>query len=423
MRLSAALAWIWRELTRPRGSVSHPFYRVSRRSRAGVALLLAISAILLLAVLVTEVAHGAVVRAQLAAQHRDEVKAEALAHSGLHMYRMLLMASAALGRKPEVGAIAAAMGVNAAELWQAIPYIDTRFLRLMFASDGRVDADDVQGTVDAGGLSEAQIEASREGSTLLNRAFLDFDGDFHASVKDEERRIYVGKLEATTMADLLQKPAAQQLMSMMSTERVDEYMRDNNLVKEELIGNLADWTDADDVRVYQGGSEDALYDRLDPPYRAKNTPFDTRQELRLVDGWHLDGMWEHVGQHLTIYGNGKVNVNTAGRDVLKGLLMAYAEGYVSETTIDDAVAAFLALRGRPLADGGLYVPNGKAFEAHFETSLGLQLRDEIQDAVTNESKIFRVTSAGEVGTARVEITAVIDFNTNNAGQIVYWRVR
>lgn len=423
MKLSAAFRFVWHELTRPRGSVRHPFYRVSRQSRAGVALLLAISAILLLAVLVTEIAHGAVVRAQLAAQHRDEVKAEALAYSGLYIYKMVLQASMALGRNPMVGQLAQSMGVNATELWQAIPYVDTRFLRLLFGNDGRVDADDIEAVAAAGGLSDAQEEASRQGSTLLGRAFLDFDGDFHASVADIERKVYVGNLKAETMADLLATPAAQQLFAMMSTEQVDQYIRDHNLVKEELIGNLADWTDVDDTRIYQGGSEDALYQKLEPPYRSKNAPFDTRQELRLVEGWHLDGLWQHVGQHLTIYGSGKINVNTASQDVIKGLLLAYAENQVTETTVDDALREFMSLRGRPLAEGGLFIANAKTFVSYFENQLGFALRDEISNAITTESKVFRVTSAGEVGTARAEIQAVIDFSNSKTGQIKYWRVR
>ncbi len=422
MSITAALRWVWHELTRPRGSVRHPFYRGGRRSRAGVALLLAISAILLLTVLVTEIAHGAVVRAQLASQYRDEVKAEALAYSGVHFYRMILMASAALGRHPMLQQLGPMMGFNAAELWQAIPYIDTRVMRLLFATDGRVDEDDVEGVAANGGLTDAQIEASRNGSSLLNRPFLDFDGDFHASVKDEERRIFVGNLKAQNMGELLMLPAAQEIMQMLSTEEAQDYVYENNLVREELIGNLADWTDADDTRIYQGGSEDALYQTLDPPYRSKNAPFDTRQEIRLVDGWHLDGVWQRVGQHLTIYGSGKLNVNTASRNVLKGLLMAYMP-IPNESTAEDAINEYLMFRGRPIAEGGLYIQSPAQFETFFENQLGLQLRDEIQQAITTESKVFRITSAGEVGTARVEIQAVIDFSSDNSGAILYWRNR
>ena len=423
MSVRSALQWVGHELVRPRGPVSHRFYRGSRRSRAGVALLLAISAILLLAVLVTEVAHGAVVRAQLAAQHRDEVKAEALAYSGVHFYRMILMASMAIGRNPMVSQIAATMGFNATELWQAIPYIDTRFMRLLFVTDGRADEGDVEDAVAQGGLSDAQVEASRQGSSLLNRPFLDFDGDFNASVKDEDRLIYVGKMQAENMGELLLIPAAAQIMAMFSTEEAVDYVNANNLVREELIGNLADWTDADDTRAYQGGSEDALYQRLDPPYRAKNAPFDTKQEIRLVDGWHLDGVWRIVGQHLTIYGSGKVNVNTASKEVLYGLLWANREGGITESTINEALAEFLSLRGRPLADGGLYIATGAQFEGFFENTFNIQLNDNIKEQVTTQSKVFRITSAGEVGTARVEIQTVIDFSSNPAGNTLFWRVR
>ncbi|MEZ4236782.1 MAG: hypothetical protein R3F59_11640 [Myxococcota bacterium] len=76
------LKWAWRELVRPRGPVKHRYYRGGRRSKAGVALLMAITAIMLLTILVTEIAHGAMVRVELAAQHRDDIKAEALAYSG-----------------------------------------------------------------------------------------------------------------------------------------------------------------------------------------------------------------------------------------------------------------------------------------------------------------------------------------------------
>ena len=63
---------VWHELNRPRGHVRHRFYRGGRRSRAGVALLMAITAILLLTVLVSEIAHGAVVRVQLRFRAADD---------------------------------------------------------------------------------------------------------------------------------------------------------------------------------------------------------------------------------------------------------------------------------------------------------------------------------------------------------------
>ena len=413
---------LWHELVRPRGSIQHRFYRGGRRSRAGVALLMAVSSILLLTILVTEIAHGAVVRAQLASQHRDEVKAEALAYSGAQFYRMILMASAAIGRNPMIMEVGQALGVNATELWQAIPFVDTTLLRMLIVNGNSTDEEDLV-AAKTEGLTDDQLAESREGGSLLKRAFLDFDGDFHASVIDEDRRIYVGKFQASNLGDLLMKPQAQEIMALLSREQYHDWLYQNNIVKEELIGNLADWTDADDIRMYQGGSEDALYQRLDVPYRSKNAPFDTRDEIRLVDGWHLDGVWERVGRHLTIYGSGKINVNTATAPVLRALLMAFMEGVPNESTVEPALQQYLEARGRPMADGGLYLATPAQFENFFEQQVGLPLRDEIQQSITTESKVFRITSAGEVGTARVEVHAILDFTDDKAGRVMFWRVR
>lgn len=412
---------LWHELVRPRGPVAHRFYRGGRRSRSGVALLMVISSVLLLTVLVTEIAQGAVVRVQLAAQHRDDVKAQALAYSGVQFYRMILMASKAIGRNPMIAEFSQMLGVNAQEIWQAIPFVDTRLMRLIFVTDGNMDEDELASAKTAG-LSEEQVDESREGSSLMRRNFLDFDGDFHAEVQDEERRVFVGNLAATSFAELLQKPQAQEIMGMFAEEATQEYLYTNNLVKEELIANLADWTDPDDRRLYQGGAEETLYNRLDYPYLPKNAPFDTRDEIRLVDGWHLDGVWERVGRNLTIYGSGKINVNTATKPVLRGLLWAFVDGVPNEATIDNALEQFLLARGTPMAEGGLFLANGEQFATAMQ-AFGLPLRPEVKDAVTTESKIFRVTAAGEVGNARAEIHAIFDFSQDATGRVLFWKIR
>ncbi len=419
----SALRWVWRELTRARGPVRHRFYRGGRSSKAGVALLMVITSVMLLTVLVTEIAHGAVVRVQLAGQHRDEVKAEMLALSGVNFYRMVLMASKAIGKNPMIQGLAQMMGSNANELWQALPFIDTGFMRLLFVSNGSVDDGDVADVVDAGGLSDEQVDESRESSSLLNRNFLDFDGDFHASVHDEERRVYVGKLQATTLTELLGQPAGQTLFAMFNREEFQDYLRDNNLQGEELIGNLADWTDVDDTRLFQGGSEDALYESLDSPYRSKNGAFDSRDEIRLVDGWHLDGIWERVGQHLTIYGAGKINVNTATRPVLYALMLAYGEGITNQNQVEPFVDELFQRRGMPMAEGGVYFSSPEMFFNYVTTQIGFPMREDVVQAVATESNVFRIHSSGTVGDARVEMIAVLDFSQDATGRFLHFRLR
>jgi type II secretory pathway component PulK len=55
----------------------------------------------------------------------------------------------------------------------------------------------------------------------------------------------------------------------------------------ELAAAIVDWRDSDS-EVSPGGAEDEIYQRLNPPYRCKNAPFESIDELRLVYGMDLE---------------------------------------------------------------------------------------------------------------------------------------
>jgi len=420
MRLWRRIGW---ELTRPRGRVRHRFYRVGRGSRAGVALLLVVTSILLLTVLVTEIVHGATVRLRMAAQHRDEVAAEALAQTGVQLYRLILMASKQIGKNPMIQQVAPMLGINGDSLWQMVPYFNTQLMRMVFVSEGDLDEDEATAMMERGLTAEQEAE-SREGGTRTRHAFLDFDGDFSASIQDEARFVYVGDLKAATLGDLLELEATKQLQGLMSNEDDRSFFLEQGIEPLELIANLVDWTDADDTRLYQGGQEDAPYQSLDSPYRPKNAPFDSLAEIRLVDGWHLDEVWDRVGRHVTIYGEGKINVNSADSRVLQALLTAHADGTFSEQYIAEVTSEIMGFRGMSVTSGGVHFSNGQHFRNFVQTQLSspLPLKDTIVNAVTTESTVFRIESTGEVGNARVQITAVIDYSKDPTGRIVYWKV-
>lgn len=426
-RTSSWTRWLWTELTRPRGAVRSKYYRGGRRSKAGVALLMTITSVMLLSILVTEIGYSAVQRAQVAAQYRDEVAAEYLARSGAQFHFLILIASQTIGQSPMIQGLAEMTGgmISGNELWQIIPFIDTRFLRMVIVD--APDAGDLEDVAKAGGLTDEQIEQSREeGSSLTRRSFLDFDGDFHTTAVDVERLINVRKIEAQSIGECLSNnPACLQLNALFSSDDYQTWLNANNLVKEELIGNLVDWTDIDDVRLYQGGSEDAVYDRGDENqrYRSKNAPFDTREEIRLVEGWHLDGVWERVGRQLTVYGSGGINVNTATRLGIFGLIKGYLQSPVNDLTIFEAVDEYISLRGAPASLNGINITAPEQFVGYFQNQFGFQFREDIAQAITTQSKVFRITSVGEVGAARAEVEMVVDFSQGGAGRLIYWNVR
>ena len=406
---------VWTELTRPRGPQRHRFHRVGRRSQAGVALLMVISSILMLTILVAEISRGAAVRLQLATHHRDEVKAEALATSGVQMYRLILMASKQIGKSQQILALGQMVGFNADSIWQMVPAINTGMMRMLFVSGG--DLDEFEG----GEMSQEQRDESREKSSAFKRNFLDFDGDFQASIQDENQFLFVGKIQAENQEALDELAVTRQLLGLMQSEEDQQFLFDNNLQPRELIANLADWTDADDLRMWEGGREDQLYERLESPYRSKNAPFDTLDEIRLVDGWHLDGVWERFGRHLTIYGGGQVNVNTANRDVIAALIQGYTDVQYPDAVIEDWVRLFFEQKSIP--ESPVFFQSGTQFHQFLTEQLSIPVNEDIAQVTAGESNTFRVTSVGEVGDARVEITAILDYRTDPTGEVLYWSMK
>src|SRR5690606_766358 len=67
------------------------------------------------------------------------------------------------------------------------------------------------------------------------------------------------------------------------------------------------------------------YGRKHPPYSAKNGPFDSLDELRLIEGWDED-MHTIFSPYITVYpfhlanDNSAVNINTANKALLGCLL-------------------------------------------------------------------------------------------------------
>lgn len=108
--------WLWRQLTRSRtlAARGRPFQR-SRNQRSGVALLVAITTMLVLTVLVSELSYVARVRFLIAYHQRDEAQAYWLARSGVNIYILLLSADKEIGTQIE--SFAGDLGFDS--LWQS----------------------------------------------------------------------------------------------------------------------------------------------------------------------------------------------------------------------------------------------------------------------------------------------------------------
>ena len=131
--------------------------------------------------------------------------------------------------------------------------------------------------------------------------------DGGTGIVDEQRKVNLNKTSPEILVRLLRD------VSGLPEAKADD-----------LAYSLLDWIDSDEFFGHpQYGAEDRYYKGLDVSYEAKDAPFEVIDELLLVKGLTAE-VFEKIRPFVTIYGNGRVNVNTAPRAVL------YAMGFSAE---------------------------------------------------------------------------------------------
>jgi type II secretory pathway component PulK len=383
-----------------------------------------IASIMILAVLVTDIALAARVRYLGSAHQRDEQKAYWLAASGVGMYRLLLVGNKQFNDSFCKSTTTASYieqivyGPCNDTLVRTIPILSTGLMRMLSVSDGVVDDDELAVFEKTGKVSDEVTEQSREDAAEDSRfgttEFLDFEGDFSATVEGAECRVNVNDFSKMPSGTTLSQYALyKHLAALMDSQDDESFLRERNLTAYELIGNLVDWVDTDNTRASgQGGYEDALYSKLEPSYVSKNAKFDTPEEVRMVEGWQ-DDVYERWGKQLTIFGAGKVNISCADDELLKALISVYGN-VTSEDQLD------LVLEKLAVYKQTTVVSDADDFY-NFLQSEGLTVSEELKKVTDTKNTVFTVTSAGTVGDATAVITQVVDMS-KSTGTVLYYHV-
>lgn len=426
---------IWSALTRPRslrradrGPGSGLRNRPRRRTRSGIALLVVMTTVMVLTVVVTDLAYTSRVRFLVTAHRAEERQAYWLANSGIQLYHLILMANMEIGSALEQFGDFLPFPPGDA-LWQMLPSINTGLLTMLLASDGGGDLDELSEDMSeedrarfqaTGQVSdEVRDQALEEGGGLFSeRSWLDLPGDMSAEVAAEDCKINVNLLATTDQTNLEQSPTYQLMLGRMSGEENEKWLRDRNLDARELIANLADWVDTDTLRSGgRGGYEDSLYQDEEPPYLAKNAAFDTQDEIRLVEGWG-DEVYERFGGQFTIYGTGKLNINCDDDQIHWAVLKS---SYVANGALtDNMVHDYIQLINEQSMLFGFSKPQD--YVSFLKNNLGLEVDDQLQNLLTDQSLTFRIVSTGLVGNSSSTITQVVQFNKKGRSQLLYHRV-
>ncbi len=316
--------------------------RTIDRARAGSALLLVLWSIGVLSVVVTSMIFDAHIEARIAIWRRNRTKAQYLARSGMEIAELMLMRSEEIKQGSEE------------------------------AEEGR--------------WAEPARQLA-EGLPVRNFRHELGDGTVTVEIVPEPARRNINKLTSEEDWERLLEAAG-----------IPEFS-DLGLI---LADSFLDWFDRDDIPRMYGAETDDFYGRLAAPYRAKNGPLDTVEELLLIRGFTRPILFGGVlnpddppeeavqmpgiADMLTVYGDGKVNVNAATRRVLMTL-----------PGVDEFIAeAILAERE------GWTDEQGQRVDASFENindffgRVPEVDRVALQPLVVTRSTIFRITVGGEV---------------------------
>lgn len=302
----------------------HPLPRRARpgspRER-GVALVMAMVALAILATMLADMQQSTAAAFLVAASERDQLRAEMMARSGIHLTRLLV------AQEPVIRATVAPMyqmmvGRPPPQLpvWAFANELLAPFCRYQaaqgMAGDTGMDFSASEGIGETNATCD--VVAFAENSRINLNDPLFFDGDrARISVAMQFFALMGGYQSPSPFDPLFEQLDADGQMS----------------TRQDIVSALIDWWDYDTERtnfdpgaatVTVGGAEDDVYQRYEDPYRAKNAPFDSLEEIRLVRGIGDDFWATFIERNrdrpeerlVTIYGSGSVNPNEAPPQVL-----------------------------------------------------------------------------------------------------------
>ncbi|MDB9822803.1 general secretion pathway protein GspK [Deltaproteobacteria bacterium] len=174
---------------------------------------------------------------------------------------------------------------------------------------------------------------------------------------------------------------------------------------EDILDAVKDWIDEDN-EVTRFGAEDSFYQTLESPYYCRNGTLESLDELLLIKGITSElfyGTEDNPGisSYLTIYGDGRVNINTADSLVLKSLsedmdqemveeIMAYREDDENELTNASWYKTALGTN-EDIIDMGLITTKSLYFEI-ISIAVKDSMSREIKGTVKRDGKVISILS-------------------------------
>ncbi len=400
--------------------------RKNRANERGIALIMVMGAIAVLTVLLADFQDDGSAELASAMGDRDGVQAEYFAKSAINLSRLLIATEPTI--RTALAPVFMMMQRTPPQLpvWQ----FSDRLLGAFNDAEGAKDFAATTG-VDLSlgknlGLPGGRFEVK----------IVDEDSKINANLgaSNEIRHIRLAK----QLLGLMAPPANNPLFEQRDT---DGQYHD----RMQICAAIIDWADPDENFFNcdltqrgggSGGAEDAYYQLLKKPFRRKNAPYDSLEELHVVRGVGEDFWATFVDpdperpekRTMTVWGQGAINVNTATAQTLLALVCSdtteadvctdptQAGAFLTGVTLGQGVSMGAPMFGTPgdfmatLRGEGMLGPMLKTVGMK---PIKFKSDAEFAKTITTESKMFSIYAIGIVKgyrrETRVKIQAVVDF--------------
>jgi general secretion pathway protein K len=409
----------------PEGGRNRARRRVREKER-GVALIMVLGAIAIMVVMLAEFQDDAGAEFAAATAVRDSVQAEYFARSAISLSRLLIAAEPTM--RAAIAPLFMLMKRTPPQLpvWQ---YAD----RILGAFNDKESSQDFAGL---GGFD----------LSLGKNLGLNGGGRFEVVIIDEDSKINVNMGASNEIAHIR---LAKQLMSEMGPLQYNPLFEQRDATgnyndRLTTCSAIIDWADADeqlfscDVTATPSSNavEDGWYQLATKPYRRKNAPYDSLEELHMVRGV-TDDFWatfvdpvptDPRKRQMTVWGQGAINVNTANALTLYAVVCSgapQAELCTDPTQMQMFVMGVIMAQGISMGAPIFGTPSdfvqmmkGGGQLGPLLTTMGMkpvkfQSESDFAKSISTESKVFSVYAVGVVKgykrETRVRVHAVVDF--------------
>lgn len=227
-------------------------------------------------------------------------------------------------------------------------------------------------------------------------------GATNYGVADEERRIHLNRANRSLLQSLAE------IAGVLDPETA-----------ESLADSIIDWRDTDDHPL-TGGAEKDYYAGLAEPYACHDADFQLERELLLVKGMTAE-LFRKLEPCVTVFGSGKVNVNTADAVVLE--CVAHSRGGDESTR-----RSLIRKIGEFRRTGNVFDEPGGRIGIKLNGVVGLTgeeagLLNGMSGLLTVRSTCFRGTAAGVVRNSETPGTLIDFVFDRGTRRKLYWHER